>query len=111
MIDTQGLHAPFLISWFGVWLFAFLGGWASAFIKINEIDNRLQYPFIAKPLIGTVAGGCYGDDYQRTSRTTSGELGVLVICWLNLLNANHHRVFGIYFRPKATKRAVQIRPK
>lgn len=56
MIDLQGLHAPFLISWFGVWLFAFLGGWASAFIKINEIDNRLQYPFIAKPLIGTVAG-------------------------------------------------------
>ncbi len=56
MTDILGLHAPFLISWLGVWLFAFLGGLASAFIKIQDLDNRLLYPFIAKPLIGMVSG-------------------------------------------------------
>ncbi len=56
MTDILGLHAPFLISWTAVWLFAFLGGLATAFIRIDEIDGRLSYPFIAKPLIGTVAG-------------------------------------------------------
>lgn len=56
MTDLQGLHAPFLLSWVGVWAFAFLGGLASAFIKISDIDNRLLYPFVAKPLIGMTAG-------------------------------------------------------
>ncbi len=56
MTDLQGLHAPFLISWLGVWLFAFLGGLASAFITIGDIDRRLRHPFIAKPLIGMTAG-------------------------------------------------------
>ncbi|OOS03009.1 hypothetical protein SAMN02745664_1393 [Moraxella cuniculi DSM 21768] len=56
MTELQGLHAPFLISWLGIWLFAFLGGVASAFIKIADIDKRLIAPFIAKPLIGTICG-------------------------------------------------------
>lgn len=56
MLEIQGLSAPFLISWLGVWLFAFLGGLASAFIKISDIDVRLKHPFIAKPLIGMTAG-------------------------------------------------------
>lgn len=57
MIEVlQGLHAPFNLSWVGVWIFAFLGGLATAFIKIEDMDNRLSYPFISKPLIGTVTG-------------------------------------------------------
>lgn len=52
----QGLSAPFLISWLGVWVFAFLGGLASGFIRIDDIDNRLRYPLVAKPLIGTISG-------------------------------------------------------
>lgn len=55
-MTTIGLHAPFLMSWMGVWLFAFLGGLASGFVKISDIDNRLLYPFISKPLIGMTAG-------------------------------------------------------
>lgn len=56
MTDLQGLNAPFLISWLGVWLFALLGGVVSAFIRIGDIDNRLLYPFISKPLIGMATG-------------------------------------------------------
>ena len=56
MIELHGLHAPFLISWLGVWLFAFLGGVASALIKIDDIDKRLLLPFLSKPLIGMTAG-------------------------------------------------------
>ena len=56
MIDLQGLQAPFLISWLEVWLFAFLGGLASAFIMIGDIDRHLQMPYLSKPLIGTTAG-------------------------------------------------------
>ena len=56
MTDLQGLSAPFLISWLGVWLFAFVGGLASGFIKVKDIDDRLLKPFIAKPLIGTICG-------------------------------------------------------
>ena len=56
MTDLQGLHAPFLMSWLGVWLFALLGGVASALIKIDDIDKRLLLPFLSKPLIGTISG-------------------------------------------------------
>lgn len=56
MTDLQGLPAPFSISWLGVWVFAFFGGLASAFIRINDIDVKLSYPIIAKTLIGTVSG-------------------------------------------------------
>lgn len=56
MIEFDGLYAPFMLSWIGVWLFAALGGLASAFILIDDIDKRLRMPFIAKPLIGTAAG-------------------------------------------------------
>lgn len=52
----DGLHAPFLISWLSVWVFALLGGFATSFIRINDIDNRLFYPFISKPLIGMTTG-------------------------------------------------------
>lgn len=56
MFDFTGLHAPFLISWLGVWLFALLGGIASAFIVIGDIDGRVRLPIVAKPIIGTTAG-------------------------------------------------------
>lgn len=56
MTQLQGLQAPFLISWLGVWVFALLGGLASGFIKIDDIDNRLRYPLISKPLIGMMSG-------------------------------------------------------
>lgn len=56
MINIQELTAPFLLSWAAVWLFSFLGGLASAFIRIADIDKRLLYPFIAKPLIGMATG-------------------------------------------------------
>ena len=56
MINIQELTAPFLLSWTAVWLFSFLGGLASAFIRIADIDKRLLYPFIAKPLIGMTTG-------------------------------------------------------
>lgn len=56
MMIFEGVQAPFLISWFGVWVFALLGGLASGFIKIEDIDKRLRYPLFAKPLIGMVSG-------------------------------------------------------
>ena len=56
MTELSGLHAPFSMSWLGVWLFAFLGGLASALIKIDDIDKRLLLPFLSKPLIGTICG-------------------------------------------------------
>lgn len=56
MPELSGLPAPFSIAWLGVVIFAFFGGLASAFIKIDDIDNRLKHPFIAKPLIGMTAG-------------------------------------------------------
>ncbi|MFB6347878.1 hypothetical protein ACFBZI_07705 [Moraxella sp. ZJ142] len=52
----EGLQAPFLTSWLGFWLFSMMGGLASGFVKIDDIDNRLRHPFIAKPLIGTISG-------------------------------------------------------
>lgn len=52
----QGLIAPFTPSWVGVWVFATLGGIITGFIKIADIDNRLFYPFISKPLIGMTTG-------------------------------------------------------
>lgn len=56
MIDISQLPAPFLLSWSPVWLFVFLGGFVTAFIQIADIDKRLLYPFIAKPLIGMTTG-------------------------------------------------------
>lgn len=56
MLDLQGLPAPFLLNWTAVWLFCFLGGLASAFIRISDIDKRLLYPFISKPVIGMATG-------------------------------------------------------
>lgn len=55
-MPITGLTAPFLISWLPVWVFATLAGFATAFIRINDIDNRLLYPFISKPLIGVTTG-------------------------------------------------------
>lgn len=56
MIDISQLPAPFSLSWSPVWLFVFLGGFATAFIQIADIDKRLLYPFISKPLIGMATG-------------------------------------------------------
>lgn len=46
----------FELTWASVWLFAFLGGIASAFVMISDVDNRIILPFVAKPIIGTTAG-------------------------------------------------------
>ena len=56
MTDISGLSAPFLLSWLPFWVFCAFGGFASAFIVIGDIDNRLKYPFISKPLIGMMSG-------------------------------------------------------
>lgn len=55
-MTITGLTAPFLISWLPFWVFTILGGLASGFVKIDDIDNRLRYPFISKPFIGMVSG-------------------------------------------------------
>lgn len=56
MTELSGLSAPFLLSWLPFWVFCAFGGFASAFIMIDDIDRRLKYPFISKPLIGTMSG-------------------------------------------------------
>lgn len=52
----QGLPAPFNLEWLPIWVFAFFGAFITAFIMIEDIDNRLRHPFIAKPIIGLGCG-------------------------------------------------------
>lgn len=52
----QGLPAPFNIEWLAMWVFATIGSIITGFIMISDIDNRLRYPFIAKPIIGLGCG-------------------------------------------------------
>lgn len=77
-------NAPFTPSWFGVWLFAFLGGVASAFIVIDGIDSRLKYPFISKPIIGTTAGVAMcvliNNGQEPTSATLAFFAWVAAVC-------------------------------
>lgn len=50
------LPPPFTQEWLAVWIFAFFGAFITAFIMIDDIDNRLRHPFIAKPIIGLWCG-------------------------------------------------------
>ena len=50
------LTAPFLSSWFGIWLFSIVGGFIASQIKVDETDNRLKNPIITKIIIGTFFG-------------------------------------------------------
>lgn len=50
------LPPPFTPEWLSIWTFVCLGAFCTLFIKIEDIDRRLLYPAIAKPLIGIAAG-------------------------------------------------------
>lgn len=52
----QGLPAPFNLDWLPFWVFSALGGMVASFIMINDIDEHLRHPFIAKFIIGTCTG-------------------------------------------------------
>lgn len=52
----HALPAPFNIEWLPIWIFAGFGAFITAFIMIEDIDNRLRHPFIAKPIIGLGCG-------------------------------------------------------
>lgn len=51
-----GLPPPFTVEWLPTWIFVGFGGLITAFIAIGDIDKRLFFPFIAKPLIGIATG-------------------------------------------------------
>lgn len=48
--------APFLFSWSGIWLFSLAGGFGAGFVRIEDIDKQLSYPWVAKTFIGCVSG-------------------------------------------------------
>jgi hypothetical protein len=48
--------APFLFSWLGVWVFAAAGGLCAGFVRITDIDERLNRPILAKFVIGLFWG-------------------------------------------------------
>ncbi len=54
--DPNALVAPFLFSWLGVWVFAAAGGLCAGFVKIDDIDERLHRPVLAKFVIGLFWG-------------------------------------------------------
>lgn len=56
VIQKSDLSAPFLFSWAGVWLFSGAGGFTAGFIRIEDIDDRLNRPRFAKFFIGLFWG-------------------------------------------------------
>lgn len=57
MLDIlRGIPAPFHLDWLPMWVFATFGAFITAFVMIDEIDNRLKHPFVAKIIIGTGSG-------------------------------------------------------
>lgn len=56
MIDLSLLPPLLTIPWLPVWLFALFGGISAAFVRVADIDRRLNQPFFAKIFIGTAAG-------------------------------------------------------
>lgn len=56
LISASGLSAPFLFSWLGVWVFSAAGGLCASFVKITDIDEKLNYPVLAKFFIGLFWG-------------------------------------------------------
>ena len=56
IVNEWGMTAPFLISWFPVWIFCTLGGIGSIFVKVDNIDARFRYLYVAKPFLGILGG-------------------------------------------------------
>lgn len=55
-LETRIFTAPFLFSWLGVWVFSAAGGLCASFVKITDIDEKLNYPVLAKFVIGLFWG-------------------------------------------------------
>ena len=56
ILDSWGVTAPFLLSWLPVWIFCLLGGIGSIFVKVDNIDTRFRYLYVAKPFLGVLGG-------------------------------------------------------
>lgn len=56
IINQWGITAPFLLSWLPVWVFCMLGGIGSIFVKVDNIDARFRYLYVAKPFLGVLGG-------------------------------------------------------
>ena len=56
IINQWGITAPFLMSWLPVWIFCMLGGIGSIFVKVDNIDARFRYLYVAKPFLGVLGG-------------------------------------------------------
>ena len=55
-VNQWGVTAPFLTSWLPVWIFSALGGIGSIFVKVDNIDARFRYLYVAKPFLGVLGG-------------------------------------------------------
>lgn len=55
-MQANGLVAPFLVSWLGVWVFAIAGGLGASFIYVTDVDSKLKNPVMAKLVLGTFWG-------------------------------------------------------
>ena len=56
ILNGWGMTAPFLLSWLPVWIFCVLGGIGSIFVKVDNIDARFRYLYVAKPFLGVLGG-------------------------------------------------------
>ena len=56
IVNQWGVTAPFLTSWLPVWVFSALGGIGSIFVKVDNIDSRFRYLYVAKPFLGILGG-------------------------------------------------------
>ena len=56
IVNQWGITAPFLLSWLPVWIFSALGGIGSIFVKVDNIDARFRYLYVAKPFLGVLGG-------------------------------------------------------
>ena len=56
ILNDWGIAAPFLLSWLPVWIFSALGGIGSIFVKVENIDARFRYLYVAKPFLGLLGG-------------------------------------------------------
>ena len=56
ILNSWGMAAPFLLSWLPVWIFCMLGGIGSIFVKVDNIDARFRYLYVAKPFLGVLGG-------------------------------------------------------
>ena len=59
ILNSWGMTAPFLLSWLPVWIFSVLGGIGSIFVKVDNIDARFRYLYVAKPFLVCLAACHY----------------------------------------------------